>query len=78
MSDTVEQCSAVGGSKKPYLHGNVCWCDQGKQMSTSEQWSFTKSVERMAGRAFDAVGLDSGVAGAIKSCDAVLQVRFPV
>lgn len=32
----------------------------------------------MAERAFEAVGLDTGVAGAIKACDAVLQVRFPV
>ena len=47
-------------------------------MSTTEQWSFSESVAKMAERAFDALGLDSGVAGAIKSCDAVLQVRFPV
>lgn len=47
-------------------------------MSTIQQWSFSESVEKMAERAFDALGLDSGVAGAIKSCDAVLQVRFPV
>jgi glutamate dehydrogenase (NAD(P)+) len=47
-------------------------------MSTPEQWSFSESVAKMAERAFDALGLDSGVAGAIKGCDAVLQVRFPV
>ncbi len=47
-------------------------------MSTTKQWSFSESVANMAERAFDALGLDSGVAGAIKSCDAVLQVRFPV
>jgi glutamate dehydrogenase (NAD(P)+) len=47
-------------------------------MSTTEQWSFNESVGQMAERAFDALGLDTGVAGAIKACDAVLQVRFPV
>ena len=47
-------------------------------MATTEHWSFSESVAKMAERAFDALGLDSGVAGAIKSCDAVLQVRFPV
>jgi len=47
-------------------------------MSTTEQWSFNDSVGQMAERAFDALGLDTGVAGAIKACDAVLQVRFPV
>ena len=47
-------------------------------MSTAEQWSFSESVAKMADRAFGVLGLDSGVAGAIKSCDAVLQVRFPV
>ena len=47
-------------------------------MATTEHWSFNESVAKMAERAFDVLGLDSGVAGAIKSCDAVLQVRFPV
>jgi glutamate dehydrogenase (NAD(P)+) len=47
-------------------------------MSITENWSFSLSVSRMAERAFEAVGLDTGVAGAIKACDAVLQVRFPV
>lgn len=47
-------------------------------MSINEQWSFSESVGQMAERAFDALGLDTGVAGAIKACDAVLQVRFPV
>ena len=47
-------------------------------MSITEQWSFNDSVGQMAERAFDALGLDTGVAGAIKACDAVLQVRFPV
>jgi glutamate dehydrogenase (NAD(P)+) len=47
-------------------------------MSITENWSFSLSVSRMAERAFEAVGLHTGVAGAIKACDAVLQVRFPV
>ena len=47
-------------------------------MPVPEDWSFNQSVSRMAERAFDVVGLDTGVAGAIKACDAVLQVRFPV
>lgn len=47
-------------------------------MSSDEQWSFSESVARMAERAFDALGLDTGIATAIKACDAVLQVRFPV
>ena len=47
-------------------------------MSTNEQWSFSESVAQMTERAFEALGLDAGVAGAIKACDAVLQVRFPV
>lgn len=41
-------------------------------------WSFSKSVDRMADRAFEALGLDEGVRRAIKACEAVLQVRFPV
>lgn len=47
-------------------------------MSESKHWSFNESVAQMAERAFDALGLDTGVSGAIKACDAVLQVRFPV
>ena len=47
-------------------------------MALHEQWSFSESVDQMAERAFVALGLDAGVATAIKSCDAVLQVRFPV
>ncbi len=34
-------------------------------MSTAEQWSFSESVAKMAERAFGALGLDRGVAGAI-------------
>ena len=41
-------------------------------------WSFSQSVDQMADRAFDVLELDEGVKTAIKGCDAVLQVRFPV
>ena len=41
-------------------------------------WSFSQSVDQMADRAFDVLELDDGVKTAIKGCDAVLQVRFPV
>ena len=41
-------------------------------------WSFSHSVGQMADRAFDVLELDDGVKTAIKGCDAVLQVRFPV
>ncbi len=40
--------------------------------------TFKDSVHLMAQRAFQALGLDPGVAGAINGCDAVLQVTFPV
>lgn len=46
--------------------------------TANSQWSFSQSVDRMADRAFDVLELDPGVRGAIKACDAVLQVRFPV
>ena len=41
-------------------------------------WSFSHSVDQMAERAFEVLELDDGVKTAIKGCDAVLQVRFPV
>jgi len=40
--------------------------------------SFRDSVDLMVDRAISVMDLDSGVAKAIKSCNAVLQVRFPV
>ena len=46
-------------------------------MAGEQHWSFNQSVERMADRAFEALGLDESVARAIEACDAVLQVRFP-
>ena len=48
-------------------------------MNTKQaHWSFSHSVDQMADRAFEVLGLDEGVKTAIKACDAVLQVRFPV
>ncbi len=40
--------------------------------------SFSQSVDYMADRAFRALQLDEGVANAIKACNEVYQVRFPV
>ena len=40
--------------------------------------SFRESVNLMADRAFEVLGLDEGTAEAIKACTSVLQVRFPV
>ena len=40
--------------------------------------SFSASVNCMVDRAFEVLGTDPGIASAIKSCDAVLQVQFPV
>ena len=47
-------------------------------MTSMHEWSFSKSVDQMAMRAFDALSLDEGLANAIKACNAVLQVTFPV
>lgn len=41
-------------------------------------YSFSASVNKMVDRAFKVLDIDPGVANAIKSCDAVLQVKFPV
>lgn len=40
--------------------------------------SFRDSVNLMVDRAIAVIGLDKGVASAIKSCNSVLQVQFPV
>ena len=40
--------------------------------------SFRESVDLMVDRAMAAMNLDDGIAKAIKACNAVLQVRFPV
>ena len=40
--------------------------------------SFSNSVNLMVDQAFSVLNTDPGIAAAIKSCDAVLQVEFPV
>lgn len=40
--------------------------------------SFCESVNHMADRAFKVLDMDTGIADAIKACDAVIQVNFPV
>lgn len=40
--------------------------------------SFRQSVDLMVDRAIAAIGLDPGTANAIKSCESVIQVKFPV
>ena len=40
--------------------------------------SFSQSVNRMVERAFEVLELDEGTANALRSCNSVLQVRFPV
>ena len=47
-------------------------------MTSMHEWSFSKSVDQMAMRAFDALSLDEGLANVIKACNAVLQVTFPI
>ena len=49
-------------------------------MSSSETkgLSFRQSVDRMVDRAIELIGLDPGIASAIKGCNAVLELRFPV
>ncbi len=46
--------------------------------SKSKTMSFSESVDAMMDRAMSALDLDPGVAAAIKGCNAVLEVRFPV
>ena len=46
--------------------------------AASDKHSFTSSVDMMVDRAIAVLGLDEGTAAAIKTCDAVLQVSFPV
>ena len=45
---------------------------------TNEDVSFYQSVNLMADKAMQVLGLDEGTAQAIKSCSSVLQVQFPV
>ena len=44
----------------------------------NKRLSFSESVNHMADRAFDVMDMDPGIADAIKACDAVIQVNFPV
>lgn len=44
----------------------------------SQQLSFRQNVDLMADRAIEVLGIDPGTAETIKSCNAVLQVKFPV
>jgi len=47
-------------------------------MTVAIEPSFRESVNLMVDRAIAVIGLEPGVAQAIKSCNAVLQVKFPV
>lgn len=40
--------------------------------------SFCDNVDRMADKALEVLGLEEGLASAIKGCNAVLELRFPV
>jgi len=44
----------------------------------NQEISFRESVDRMVDHALEAMDLSADVAAAIKSCNAVLQVKFPV
>ncbi len=43
-----------------------------------EKLTFRQNVDLMADRAIKVLGLEEGVAQAVKSCNSVLQVKFPV
>ncbi len=45
---------------------------------SSQSLSFSQSVDAMADRAIDVLKLDPGIANAIKACNEVIQIRFPV
>lgn len=47
-------------------------------MTTSTEPSFRECVDMMVDRAMSVMKLDDGTANAIKSCNCVLQVKFPV
>ncbi len=52
--------------------------DRENGMMTEETLSFSQSVDRMVERALDVIEIDEGIASALKSCNSVIQVRFPV
>ena len=47
-------------------------------MNQQNGLSFRQSVDRMVDQALQILQIDPGVASAIKACDAVIQVKFPV
>jgi len=47
-------------------------------MTQQSGLSFRQSVDRMVDQALQILQIDPGVASAIKACDAVIQVKFPV
>lgn len=47
-------------------------------MTDNNELTFSQSVDRMIERALDVMDLEEGRAQALKSCDSVIQVRFPV
>ena len=47
-------------------------------MTISNEPTFRESVDLMVDRAMSVIGLDEGTATAIKACNSVLQVQFPV
>ena len=49
-----------------------------KTRKKKKSLSFSESVNLMADRAFAVLDLDPGIADAIKKCDSIIQVNFPV
>jgi len=47
-------------------------------MKHSNSITFSQSVDFMAGRAFTVMDMDQGTASAIKSCEAIIELQFPV
>lgn len=46
--------------------------------SNNKPLSFSESVNQMADRAFEVMGMDTGIANAVKSCDSIIEINFPV
>ncbi|MCZ6503190.1 MAG: Glu/Leu/Phe/Val dehydrogenase [Gammaproteobacteria bacterium] len=46
--------------------------------NNNKNLSFSESVNHMADRAFRAMDMDPGIAAAIKACNSIIQVNFPV
>ena len=47
-------------------------------MKHSDSLTFSQSVDFMADRAFTVMEMDQGTAAAIKSCEAIIELQFPV